>query len=66
MSKSALVVGVGTVGANSLGFSSVVSSESLGVSLVESAVISGVVSDSDSYGKSSTILTGAGGGAFFC
>ncbi len=66
MSKSALVVGVGTVDTNSLGFSSVVSSGSLDVSLVESAVISGVISDSDSSGKSSIILTGAGGGAFFC
>ena len=66
ISKSALVVGVGTDGANSLDFSSVVSSGSLDVLLVESAVISGVTSDSDNSGKSSTTLTGAGGGAFFC
>ena len=48
---------------SSLGFSSALSSGSLDVSPVESAVISGVTSDSDSSGKSSTILTGAGGGA---
>ena len=68
ISKSALVVvGVGTVGANSFGFSSdPLSSVSFDVSPVESAVTSGVDSDSDSSGKSSTIRTGAGGGAFYC
>ena len=43
-----------------------ISSESFDASLVESTVISGTTSDSDNSGKSSTILTGAGGGAFFC